>query len=69
MELNIAQPNALASKPGSQPQAKDDLKTLPLAEVEKKLRSSADGLTAVEARKRLLQYGPTRSKKRRPMSS
>ena len=57
MELNVAQPNALASKPGSQPQAKDDLKTLPLAEVEKKLRSSADGLTAAEARKRLLQYG------------
>ena len=34
------------------------MKTLPLAEVEKKLRSSADGLTAAEARKRLLQYGP-----------
>ena len=69
MELNVAQPNALASKPGSQPQAKDDLKTLPLAEVEKKLRSSADGLTAAEAQKRLLNMDPTRLKKRRPMSS
>jgi H+-transporting ATPase len=58
VERNVAQPETLASKPGSQPQAKDDLKTLPLAEVEKKLGSSADGLTAAEAQKRLLQYGP-----------
>ncbi len=40
------------------PNAKDDLKTLPLAEVEKKLESSADGLTQAEAEKRLTQYGP-----------
>ena len=46
------------SKPGPQPVAKDDLKTLPLAEVEKKLASSPDGLTEAEARKRLAQYGP-----------
>src|ERR1700734_4370574 len=38
--------------------ATDDLKTLPLAEVEKKLESSPDGLTQAEARKRLIQYGP-----------
>ena len=37
---------------------KDDLKTLPLAEVEKKLESSPDGLTQAEAQKRLTQYGP-----------
>jgi H+-transporting ATPase len=37
---------------------KDDLKTLPMAEVEKKLNSSPDGLTDVEAKKRLVQYGP-----------
>jgi H+-transporting ATPase len=35
-----------------------DLKELPLAEVEKQLDSSPDGLTAVEAKKRLAQYGP-----------
>ena len=58
MELNVAQPNALASKPGSQPQAKDDLKTLPLAEVEKKLRSSPDGLTASRGTETAHQYGP-----------
>src|SRR5271163_1386357 len=40
------------------PDAKDDLKTLPLAEVEKKLASSPDGLTQAEAQKRLAQYGP-----------
>jgi H+-transporting ATPase len=38
--------------------AKDDLKTLPLPEVEKKLESSPDGLTQAEAQKRLAQYGP-----------
>ena len=36
---------------------KDDLKTLPLSEVEKKLESSAEGLTQAEAEKRLTQYG------------
>jgi H+-transporting ATPase len=38
--------------------AKADLKTLPLAEVEKKLNSSPEGLTQAEAQKRLAQYGP-----------
>ncbi len=36
--------------------AKDDLKTLPLAEVEK-IRVGSEGLTQAEARKRLTQYG------------
>jgi H+-transporting ATPase len=40
------------------PDTKDDLKTLPLAEVEKKLGSSPDGLTQAEAQNRLVQYGP-----------
>src|SRR6204780_4861566 len=40
------------------PDAKDDLKTLPIAEVEKQLTSSPDGLTDIEAKKRLTQYGP-----------
>jgi H+-transporting ATPase len=46
------------SKPDAKPGAKDDLKSLPLAEVEKKLGSSPDGLTQAEAAKRLTQYGP-----------
>ena len=61
-----AKPTAPASKPGAKPDVKpeakpapqDDLKTLPLAEVEKKLESSSDGLTQAEAQKRLTQYGP-----------
>jgi magnesium-transporting ATPase (P-type) len=44
--------------PGSKLFAKDDLKSLPLAEVEKKLGSSPDGLTQAEAQIRLTQYGP-----------
>ncbi len=44
------------SKPESD--AKGDLKSLPLPEVEKKLESSPDGLAVAEAEKRLAQYGP-----------
>ncbi len=57
LKPDAGQPNAPLSKPGSQPDAEDDLKTLPLAEVEKKLRSSPDGLSQTEAKKRLSQYG------------
>ncbi len=46
------------AKPGSKPDAKDDLKSLALPEVEKKLGSSPDGLSQAEAEKRLTQYGP-----------
>jgi H+-transporting ATPase len=44
--------------PGSGPDAAGDLKSLPVAEVEKRLGSSPDGLTQVEADRRLTQYGP-----------
>jgi H+-transporting ATPase len=58
-----AKPDAKAdpktgAKPDAKPAPQDDLKTLPLAEVEKKLGSSPDGLTQAEAQKRLTQYGP-----------
>ncbi len=46
------------ASPQAKPETKDDLKTLPLPEVEKKLGSSPDGLTQAEAQKRLAQYGP-----------
>lgn len=49
--------NKPESKPESKSNAKDDLKSLPLPEVEKKLGSSPDGLTQAEAQKRLTQYG------------
>ena len=46
------------AKPGAKGSAKDDLRSLPLAEVEKRLGSSPDGLSQAEATKRLTQYGP-----------
>ena len=58
MKPNTDQPKAPESKPGSKPNATDDLKSLPLPEVEKKLGSSPDGLSQAEAQKRLTQYGP-----------
>jgi H+-transporting ATPase len=66
MSPPAGQPKAPESKPGPKPDAKDvaapdakgDLKTLPLAEVEKQLGTSPDGLTEAEAQKRLTQYGP-----------
>ena len=54
-------PDRPAAKPESKPDApapKDDLKSLPLPEVEKKLGSSPAGLSQAEAQKRLAQYGP-----------
>jgi len=45
LKPNADQPNALKATPGSMKNAKADLKSLPLPEVERKLRSSPDGLT------------------------
>jgi H+-transporting ATPase len=51
--------NNLKSKtPKSNVDAKEELKTLPMPELEKKLGSSKEGLTQAEAQKRLTQYGP-----------
>ncbi|MGO9455997.1 MAG: plasma-membrane proton-efflux P-type ATPase [Acidimicrobiales bacterium] len=54
---------------GSRPDALDDLKTLPVAEVEKRLGSSPDGLNQIEAEQRLAQYGPNelQEKKANPL--
>ena len=51
------------------PDPKDDLKTLPMPEAEKKLESSPDGLSQAEAQKRLAQYGPNKieEKKTNPL--
>jgi H+-transporting ATPase len=40
------------------PVPKDDLKSVPMADLLAKLESSAEGLTQAEAEKRLAQYGP-----------
>ena len=58
MDTNVDPPTVSDAKPESKPEANDDLKSLPLAEVEKKLGSSPDGLSRAEAKKRLAQYGP-----------
>ena len=58
MKTVAEQPKVSGSKPGSRPDPKDDLKSLPLAEVEKLLATSPDGLSQAEAQKRLTQYGP-----------
>ncbi|MGN8159594.1 plasma-membrane proton-efflux P-type ATPase [Salinisphaera sp. SWV1] len=47
-----------AEKTDAAPDAGDDLKTLPLPDLQKKLDASPDGLTQAEAEKRLGQYGP-----------
>ena len=54
MKPRTVQPKASAPKPESN----DELKTLPMPEVEKRLGSSPNGLTQAEAAKRLTQYGP-----------
>src|ERR1700728_3620916 len=58
MQAHPDDPAAPQSRLGSKPVGRDDLQSLPLAEVEKKLGSSPDGLTQAEAQKRLTQYGP-----------
>ena len=57
MKSKIDQPITPEKKPDS-PDTKDEMKTMPLADVEKKLGSSKDGLSQDEAQKRLTQYGP-----------
>jgi H+-transporting ATPase len=57
MKLNTDQPKAPESKPGSKPNAKGDLKSLPMPELQAKLGSSPDGLRQAEAQQRLAQYG------------
>lgn len=47
-----------AGPPATEPGSTEDLKSLPISEVEKRLGSSSDGLSQAEATKRLAQYGP-----------
>ena len=54
--LNAKGPRKPAAKDA--PDAKEDLKSLPLAEVEKRLASSPEGLTGAEASTRLKKDGP-----------
>jgi len=58
MKPNNKRPKAPESKPGLKTKMNDDLKSLSLPDLEKRLGSSPDGLTKAEAEKRLAQYGP-----------
>ena len=58
MQATADKPPASGPKTGTKPDQKDDLKSLPLPEVEKRLASSPEGLGDAEAKKRLAQYGP-----------
>jgi hypothetical protein len=49
MPPKAACPPASDAKPDANPDQKDDLKTLPLPEVEKRLGSSPDGLTQFDS--------------------
>ena len=54
-----------AAKPKAAPAAKDDLKSLPMTELQAKLESSPDGLSQAEAEKRLARYGPNEIEERK----
>ena len=54
MKSNTDQPKASRLKS----EEKNDLKSIPMPELEKKLGSSPEGLSQSEAQKRLIQYGP-----------
>ena len=65
MNTNSDNPKSTEPKPESKANTKDDLKTLPMAELQKKLDSSPDGLTQEEAKKRLTKYGPNEIEKKK----
>jgi H+-transporting ATPase len=52
-------------KPGAKSGSKDDLKSLPMPELQTKLGSTPDGLSQDEAQKRLTQYGPNEIKEKK----
>ncbi|MFZ0605344.1 MAG: plasma-membrane proton-efflux P-type ATPase [Roseiarcus sp.] len=58
MQAHVDRPEAQRLDAGPKRVGKDDLQTMPLAEVEKKLGSSSNGLTQAAAQIRLTQYGP-----------
>ena len=56
MKSKTDQPENPVSK-SEAPDTKDDMKTMPMGDVEKKLGSSKEGLSQAEAQQRLTQYG------------
>jgi H+-transporting ATPase len=58
MKVNACRFKVPVANQGSKPDAKDDLKSLSMPELQAKLGSSPDGLSRAEAQKRLALYGP-----------
>ena len=58
MKADSAKSSTPSAKPEPQPAAGDELKTMPLVDLEKKLGSSSEGLGQAEAAKRLAKDGP-----------
>ncbi len=58
MAPNADQPDAPEAQSATVAGSSDDLKSLPMSELQAKLGSSPHGLTDAEAQKRLAQYGP-----------
>jgi H+-transporting ATPase len=66
LEANVElTPDAKSKAPETKTGEKDNLTSLPIAEVEKQLGSSPDGLSQAEAKKRLVQYGPNEIKEKK----
>jgi len=58
MDTQAARPETHDTQAGPQPKVKDEMQSLPMPELEKRLASSPAGLTQAEGQKRLAQYGP-----------
>lgn len=58
MKPDTEWPASATAKPESKHAAKEDLKSVPMPELQAKLGSSPDGLSQAEAQKLLTQYGP-----------
>jgi H+-transporting ATPase len=58
MKSNLSLTDVPETKHDPKPDAKDDLSSMPMLELQATLNSSADGLSQAEAKKRLTQYGP-----------
>ena len=58
MKKSMRTKKAPESNSNENSKEKDVLKSMPMDELQKKLESSPEGLTDVEAKKRLVEYGP-----------
>jgi len=65
-ENGSAPGNEPVSVPGSKPGPKDEMETMPMPELQKRLGWSPNGLSQADAQKRLTQYGPNEIEEKPP---